>query len=126
MEQEDISRPTLGGKFKIFFDKPLSPNLLWNVLPPKMTHAREPWVLGIDGKWLRRNGVVIIYRDVTHQENLFWSYWSSESYTAFQVDLGKLANLLGDRQPVGVISDWKVHSSSSVSLFFPIVHISAV
>lgn len=119
MKQEEISRPTLGGKFKIFFDKPISPDLVWNVLPPKISVSTKPWVLGIDGKWLRRKGVVIIYRDVTHQENLFWSYWPSESYTAFQVDLEKLTHLLGDKVPVGVVSDWKGAIVSSVPLFFP-------
>lgn len=119
MEQEEISRPTLGDKFKVFFDKPIPPEAAWNTLPPKVIVCNEPWVLGIDGKWLHRNGVVIIYRDVTHQENLFWSYAPSESYQAFQTDLEKLTTLLNGRLPIGVVSDWKGAIVSSVSLFFP-------
>ena len=119
MEQEEISRPTLGGKFKVFFDKPLLPGVVWNILPPIITTNTDPWVLGIDGKWLHRNGVVIIYRDVTNKQNLFWSYWPSESYAAFQKDLEQLTHLLGGRMPVGVVSDWKGAIVASVSLFFP-------
>ena len=74
MESKEINRPTLGKKFKVFFDRFVSPGEAWRVLPPTLAKTNDPWVLGIDGKWLRRNGVVMIYRDITHKENIFWSY----------------------------------------------------
>lgn len=119
MEEEGISRPTLSKKFKLFLDKPLSSKSVWRLLPPKLTVSSDPWVLGVDGKWLRRQGVVMIYRDITHKENLFWSYWSSESYEALFADLDKLTTLLGDRLPSGVISDWKGSIVNAVSNLLP-------
>jgi len=74
VESKEISRPTLSKKFKVFFDRFVSPGEAWRVLPPTLVKTNDPWVLGIDGKWLRRNGVVMIYRDITHKENIFWSY----------------------------------------------------
>lgn len=63
----------------------------------------------------------MIYRDVTHGENLFWSYWSSESYQALYSDLDALVSLLGvsGRLPSGVISDWKGSIVSGVATYFP-------
>ena len=64
--------------FKVFFDRFVSVQDVWRVLPPTVTKTKvddsDPWVLGIDGKWLKRKGVLLIYRDVTHGENIFWSY----------------------------------------------------
>lgn len=115
LELKQISRKTLSVKFKVFFDKSVSPKEVWRVLPPTLTKVskekplgnHDPWVLGIDGTWLHRNGVVMIYRDVTHGENLFWSYHASESYQALHDDLEALIDLLGNNLPSGVISDWK-------------------
>lgn len=106
-------------KFKVFFDKPISPDVVWRLLPPKLTTSDGPWVLGIDGKWLHRNGVVMIYRDITRGENLFWSYWSSESYLALFTDLERLTRLLSERRPVGVVSDWKGAIVNAVSNLLP-------
>jgi hypothetical protein len=135
LELEKISRPTLSKKFKVFFDKFVSPSKVWRVLPPTLTKTTkenshpDPWVLGIDGKWLRRRGVVMIYRDVTHKENLFWSYWSSESYAALFTDLEKLVGLLRgggsntrSNLPCGVISDWKGSIVAGVASYLPHSH----
>lgn len=99
---------------KVFFDRFVSAKDVWRVLPPTLTRPTindlDPWVLAIDGKWLHRNGVVMIYRDITHSENIFWSYHTSESYSAIYSDLKALIGLLGERDgclPSGVISDWK-------------------
>ncbi len=120
MEEEGISRPTLSKKFKLFLDKPLSSESVWRLLPPRLTTTSDPWVLGIDGKWLRRQGVVMIYRDITHKENLFWSYSSSESYEALFTDLDRLTGLLSPHHlPSGVISDWKGAIVTAVSNFLP-------
>ena len=60
----------------------------------------------------------MIYRDITHSENIFWSYHSSESYLAIYSDLEVLVGLLGDTGgcfPSGVISDWKGSIVAGVS-----------
>jgi len=118
METEQVSRPTLSVKFKHFFTQPLSPEVVWEALPPKLTQG-NPWVLGIDGKWLRRQGVVMVYRDVTHKQNLYQSFWPSESYHAIQTDLEKLTKLLGGNLPSGVVSDWKGSIVAGVAVYLP-------
>lgn len=142
MREKGISRSTLSVKFKIFFDCPLIPEKVWSILPPKANNdigtktdintnlgcnKQKPWVLGLDGKWLKRGGVIMVYRDVTRRENLFWSFWNSESYLALKTDLEELARLLGENKgqdqkanyPSGIISDWKGSIVSGVSIFFP-------
>lgn len=115
-----ICRKTLSVKFKVFFDKPISPTEAWRLLPPKLTTSNNPWVLGIDGKWLRRKGVVMIYRDITHKENLFWSFRQSESYEAIHSDFERLVKLLTkDHPPSGVVSDWKGSIVNAASNFLP-------
>ena len=118
IELNQICRKTLSVRFKVFFDRFVSAKDVWRVLPPILTRTKangcDPWILAIDGKWLHRNGVVMIYRDITHSENIFWSYHTSESYSAIYFDLKALLGLLtadGDANsnclPSGVISDWK-------------------
>lgn len=60
----------------------------------------------------------MIYRDITHRENLFWSFHSGETYAATQDDLQTLTETLGDHQPSGVISDWKRSIVSGVGSNF--------
>lgn len=62
---------------------------------------------GADGKWLHRNGVFLVHRDVTNTENLWWSYALGESYASWGGDLRPLADLLAARTPSGMVSDWK-------------------
>lgn len=79
-------------------------------MSPCLTKTRSTWAYGVDGKWLKRQGVFIIHRDITHKENLFWSYHLSESYAAFHQDLIQVTKLLeqtGSNYPKGVVSDWK-------------------
>lgn len=103
-----ICRNTLSSRFKIFFDNPMSPVGLWRVLPPKIAcDESKKWVYGVDGKHLHRNGVFLIHRDVTNKENLFWSFWPSESYLALGGDLKILSKLIENNFPSGAISDWK-------------------
>lgn len=126
MVDKDISRPTLNTQFKPFFDHPLTATEVWNILPPNISKNTEPWVYGVDGKWLKRQGVILIHRDVTHRENLFWSFHKSESFEALSEDLEKLTNLILDSSgnlPIGAISDWKSAILASVGSFFgPIPH----
>ena len=75
--------------------------------------------MGIDGKWLRRQGVVIIYRNVTNKINLYWSYHSSESYEAIEKDFGSLTPVIKADLPSGVITDWKGALISAVNVFLP-------
>lgn len=118
MEMKGLSRPTLSKKFKVFFDKSVSAVDVWRLLPPILTTKKNPWVLGIDGTWLHRNGVVMIYRDVTHGENLYWSYHTSESYEVIRLDLAVLVELLGNNQPSGAVSDWKGSIVNGVANYF--------
>jgi Transposase, Mutator family len=118
LRSKQVSRKTLSVKFKVFFDRFVSSLVVWRVLPPTLTQTNSPWVLAIDGKWLRRAGVVMIYRDITHSENIFWSYHSSESAEAINTDLNILTILLEIHQPSGVISDWKNSIVSGVDNYF--------
>lgn len=123
---QKISRKTLSGKFRPFFDNPLTAEEVWKISSPIITKNKTPWVYGVDGKWLRRKGVVLIHRDVTHKENLFWSYHKSESYGALHEDLTKLSRLIsqfGGNYPIGAVSDWKMAIVTAVASHFgPIPH----
>jgi len=130
MELDGVGRKTISLRFKRFFVQPLSPEIVWEALPPKLTKLNNQdkgkgddessgWVLGIDGKWLRRVGVVMVYRDVTHKQNLYQSFWPSESYHAVQTDLEKLVKLLGGNLPSGVVSDWKGSIVAGVGVYLP-------
>lgn len=114
-----ICRETLSDRFKFFFDNPVSPENLWEILPPKMENGEE-WIYGVDGKHLHRKGVFLIHRDVTNKENLFWSFRPSESYLALEADLKLLSNLIlfSKNFPSGVVSDWKGATVSAVSCQF--------
>ncbi len=109
-EISQVCRKTLSVKFKVFFDKSVSAIDTWRLLPPTLTASNDPWTLAIDGTWLHRNGVVMIYRDVTHHQ--------SESYEALRRDLTVLVELLGGHQPSGVVSDWKGSIVNGVANYF--------
>lgn len=64
-------------------------------------------MLGLDGMWLHRFGVVMIYRNTTTGENLFWSWQSSESYSNLTEDFYQVFLLSEQDCPSGIISDWK-------------------
>lgn len=118
LDLNQICRKTLSVKFKVFFDKLVLANDLWQYFPPRLSAFSEPWILAIDGKWLKRQGVVMIYRDITHKENIFWSYHPSESYLALYSDLEILISLLKNNLPSGVVSDWKGSIVASVATYF--------
>lgn len=119
IDQKKISRPTLFLKFKRFFDLPLSAEIVWQILPPKLLSSNRPWIYGADGKWLRKFGVTLNHRDITNQENIWWSNHSSESYEAYHQDLSKLSVLIGNTHlPSGAISDWKGAAVAGVSSHF--------
>ena len=119
--EKKISRKTLSLKFKPFFDNPLTPEEVWKIVPPRITFDKKPWVYGVDGKWLRRIGIILIHRDLTHKENLFWSFHKSESFTALNQDLSKLSGFIsqsGNNYPTGAVSDWKQAIVSSIHSHF--------
>lgn len=75
--------------------------------------------MGIDGKWLHRQGVVMIYRNVTSKVNLYWSWHLSESYDAVGVDFKGLLPIIEGNLPSGVVSDWKGSIVAAVNIFLP-------
>lgn len=124
IEQKEIDRKTLGIRFKNFFDLPLSAEIVWKLLPPKLLSSGMPWIYGTDGKWLHRAGVLMNHRNITNGENIWWSYHISESYEAYHQDLLKLSSLLGENHlPSGAISDWNGGGVAGVASHFgPVPH----
>jgi len=115
LENAYISRTSLWRKFKPFFS--YSPTPIDSAFLVDKNESKQPWVLGIDGKWLHREGVVMIYRDVTNKTNLYWSYHFSESYKAIEKDFEKVILIIKSCLPSGVITDWKGAIVSSVNDF---------
>lgn len=92
---------------------------MWQALPSPLITQHDPWIYGVDGKWLRKQGVVIIHRNITNKENIFWSYHPSESYAAYATDLVMLTALLTTAHyPTGAISDWKGAIVAAVASHF--------
>jgi hypothetical protein len=113
-------RKTLYFTFKHFFDKPPSPLDIWQVLPPKFSKG---WIYAVDGKWLKRQGVFMLHKNITDRVNLYWSFLPGETYQALHADLVELTKLLRKQKPAGVVSDWKGAIVSAVAGHFgPIPH----
>lgn len=89
------------------------------ILPGKLSPV---WVLAIDGTYLRRFGVIIIYWNLTDKNCLFWHLEKSESYDALDLGLKVLARQIGFNLPSGVISDWKGSIVSGVNVHLGVVH----
>lgn len=114
------SRSTLYRRFIPFFRySPASSDSLFLLDRYFRTKSHNRWVIGIDGKWLRRQGVIMIYRDVTNKINLYWAYRLSESYKAVAADFKELEPIIKDDLPSGVITDWKGALVSAVNIFLP-------
>lgn len=116
IEKMFVSRTSLWRKFKPFFGYSPTPENSAFLLA---RNKKNPWVLGIDGKWLRRQGVVMIYRDVTNKANLYWSYHLSESYDSVEKDFERVSPIINSSLPSGVITDWKGAIVSAVNIFLP-------
>lgn len=110
------SRKTLYWTFKHFFNKPLNPQDVWQVLPPKFN--KKGWVYGVDGKWLKKQDVFILHRNITNKVNLYWSFWRNETYIALHTDFEGLTKLLGSQKPKAAVSDWKGAIVSAVNGHF--------
>ena len=115
-EEIYLSRKSIWRKFKPFFNYSPTP---YDSLFLLKTKSPKRWVLGIDGKWLRRNGVIMIYRNVTKKINLYWSFHLTESYEAVERDFKQLTPIIADRLPSGVITDWKGALVSAINIFLP-------
>lgn len=85
-------------------------------MPPKF--SKRGWVYGVDGKWLKRQGVFILHRNITDKVNLYWSFWTNETYTALHTDLEELTEILGKQKPKAAVSDWKGAIVSAVNGYF--------
>lgn len=75
--------------------------------------------MGVDGKWLHRAGVVMIYRNITDKVNLDWSWHRSESYEAITADFKSLLPVITGNLPKGIVSDWKGAIVSAINEFLP-------
>lgn len=119
-EDKCVSRTSLWRTFKPFFSyTPTSQDSLFLLKAREARHRFSGWVLGLDGKWLHRAGVVMIYRDVTNKVNLHWSWHRSESYEALTADFETLMPVICGNIPQAVVSDWKGSIVSSVNMFLP-------
>lgn len=120
-EEISLSRKSIWRRFKPFFNySPSSNDSLFLLKEKGLINDKNVWVLGIDGKWLRRQGVIMIYRDVTSKINLYWSYHFSESYEAIEKDFEKLNLIIKDSLPSGVVTDWKGALVSAVNTHLPL------
>lgn len=112
-----MSRTTIWRRFSPFLSCVPTPMEINNLFLVSFTNPN--WVLGIDGKWLKRQGVILVCRDVTNGVNLFWSWNESESHEAVQRTLFHLRVLVKDNLPAGTVSDWKGAMVSAVNQYFP-------
>lgn len=114
-QSRGVCRQTLSKRFRPFFLRSIPQSVVWDLFPPKL--SRE-WVLGLDGKWLRREGVILIYRNVTNNEDLWWNFWPSESYSALITDLQEIYFRTVNNLPAGAVSDWKGSLVNGVAMWF--------
>lgn len=110
-----VSRKALSKTFMVFFQRPLSAADVWKIFSPQFSPT---WTLALDGKWLRRNGVVMIYRNLTDKTTLWWNWWPSESYVALHTDLELISKHCGTHLPSGAVSDWKGSIVGSIAAWF--------
>jgi hypothetical protein len=75
----------------------------------------------VDGKWLHRLGVFLVHRDITHKENIWWSYAPSESYAVLDQDLKALINMVGSHIPQSAVSDWKRAIQVAITTYFGLI-----
>lgn len=113
------SRQTISFRFRPFLATVISPELVWHAIPPR--NLQNAWCYGVDGKWLHREGVFLIHRDITNKQNLWWSYAPSESYMALDRDVSRLTSLLVIHTPASVVSDWKRAIQLAVGHYFGII-----
>lgn len=112
-----VCRTTLWSRFLPFFTYPISPSEV-NALFP-VEEASADWVLGLDGRWLHRFGIIMVYRNVTKGINLWWSWQKSESSQNLTEDFYQVYCLTTAHSPSGIISDWQESLVALAGAFFP-------
>jgi hypothetical protein len=114
-----VSRKSLSKIFQVFFTNPLSPDEVNQVFPLTQNVG---WTLSLDGTWLRRSGVIMIYWNYTTKEAIFWSWESGETYVAIATGLVAVLQLMGKHNlPFGVVSDWKGSIVSGVERYIGLI-----
>ncbi len=105
--------------FLPFLARPPSPELLLRVVPPaaKIGTAFD-WAYGVDGFWFHRDRIVLLQRDVTHKETLWWSLHLSESAVSAFPAVDACGMIVDHDHLVGVVSDWKGALRISTSMVF--------
>ena len=110
---------TIYTTFLPFLTRPPSPELLMRVAPPTATaHACVSWAYGVDGFWFHRDRIVLLQRDVTHKETLWWSLHLSESAASVFPAIAACGAVVCHDRLLGVVSDWKSALRTSVSAVF--------
>jgi len=112
-----LSRQELSTRFNWFLTLPPAPELINRVVLPQAAATVQPWVYGFDGKWLGRNLVLLVHRDVIHKETLWWSVATSENMVAVYRDLIALAGS-GIARPKGAVTDGKPGIASVIKSIF--------
>jgi len=112
-----LSRQELSTGFNWFLTLPPAPELINRVVLPQAAATVQPWVYGFDGKWLGRNLVLLVHRDVIHKETLWWSVATSENMAAVYRDLIALAGS-GIARPKGAVTDGKPGIASVIKSIF--------
>lgn len=113
-----VSRKELSERFSWFLALPPSPELMWHFFPPHCLQSTSPWVYGYDAKWLGRSPALLIHRDITHKETLWWSVAKHESMAGVRADLIGLSRYLDYHPPLGAVSDGKPGITSTIKWFF--------
>ncbi|MDZ7587168.1 MAG: transposase [Patescibacteria group bacterium] len=112
-----LSRQELSARFNWLLTLPPAPELINRIVLPQAVGLANPWVYGYDGKWLGRNLVLLVHRDVTHKETLYWSVANSENIASVFSDLIALAGL-GITRPKGAVTDGKPGIASVIKSIF--------
>lgn len=110
---------TIYTAFLPFLTQPPSPELLMHVAPPVATRGTaSAWAYGVDGFWFHRDRIVLLQRDVTHKETLWWSLHLSESAASVVPAITACGALVDHDRLVGIVSDWKSAIRISVGTVF--------
>lgn len=118
-DDQSCSRMTIYTAFLPFLTRPPSPELLIRVVPPvAMCGTTTNWAYGLDGFWFHRDRIVLLQRDVTHKETLWWSLHLSESAVSALPAIESCGRVVDHDHLVGVVSDWKSALRTSTRTVF--------
>lgn len=110
---------TIYTAFLPFLTRPPSPELVLRVVPPTARCGTSvPWAYGLDGFWFHRDRIVLLQRDVTHKETVWWSLHLSESASSVFPAIEACGALVDHHHLVGIVSDWKSALRTSVDAVF--------